>query len=109
EVLRGVSRFPNRAFGFVYLNPNHIETSLAELNRCVADGPMVGVKLWVARRCNTPELDPLVRGATELNAIILQHTYVKTTGNLPGESTPMDLAELARRHPEATFICGHTG
>jgi len=109
EVLRGVVRFPERVFGFVYLNPNHVEVSLAELDRCIRDGPMVGVKLWVARRCNTPELDPLVRRAVELNAVILQHTFLKTTGNLPGESTPADLAELARRHPEATFIGGHTG
>lgn len=109
EVLRAVTRWPQRAFGFVYLSPNHVETSLAELDRCVRDGPMVGVKLWVARHCNAPELDPIVRRATELRAVILQHTYVKTTGNLPGESTPMDLAGLARRHPTATFICGHTG
>jgi len=109
EVLRAVTRWPKRAFGFVYLNPNHIEVSLAELDRCLRDGPMVGVKLWVARHCNTPELDPMVRRATELKAVILQHTYIKTTGNLPGESTPMELAELARRHPDATFICGHTG
>jgi predicted TIM-barrel fold metal-dependent hydrolase len=109
EVLRAVTRWPQRAFGFVYLNPNHVEVSLAELVRCVRDGPMVGVKLWVARHCNAPELDPIVRRATELRAVILQHTYIKTTGNLPGESTPMDLAELARRHPDANFICGHTG
>lgn len=109
EVLRAVTRWPRRAFGFVYLSPNHVEASLAELDRCVRDGPMVGAKLWVARRCNAPELDPIVRRATELKAVILQHTYVKATGNLPGESTPMDLAELAHRHPDATFICGHTG
>ena len=109
EVLRAVNRFPKRAFGFVYLSPKYVEASLAELDRCVRDGPMVGVKLWVAQRCNTPELDPLVRRATELKAVILQHTYLKATGNLPGESTPTDLAELARRHPAATIICGHTG
>lgn len=109
EVLRAVNEFPERAFGFVYLSPNYAEVSLTELDRCVRDGPMVGVKLWVAQRCNTPELDPIVRRATELKAIILQHTYLKATGNLPGESTPMELAELARRHPGATFICGHTG
>lgn len=109
DVLRAVRRFPERAFGFVYLSPKHLETSLAELDRCVGDGPMAGVKLWVAQRCNTPELDPIVRRATELKAVILQHTYLKATGNLPGESTPADLAELARRHPDATFICGHTG
>lgn len=109
EVLRAVNHFPNRAFGFVYLNPKHTEASLAELDRCVRDGPMVGVKLWVARRCHEPELDPLVRRAAELKAVVLQHTYLKATGNLPGESTPTDLAALARRHPDAAFIAAHTG
>jgi predicted TIM-barrel fold metal-dependent hydrolase len=109
EVLAALARWPKRAFGFVYLNPNHLDESLAELERCVAHGPMVGVKLWVARRCNTPELDPIVRRATELKAVVFQHTYLKIGGNLPGESTPMELAELARRHPAASLICGHTG
>lgn len=109
DVLRAIRRFPERAFGFVYLNPKHTQASIDELNRCVADGPMVGVKLWVAEKCNSPALDPIVRRAAELRAPIYQHTWLKITGNLPGESTPMDLAELARRHPDAQFICGHSG
>ena len=109
EVGRAVAAFPDRAFGFVYLSPNHVEASLAELDRCVRDGPMVGVKLWVARRCNDPALDPLLARATELNAVVLQHTWLKITGNLPGESSPTDLAELAARHPRAALVCGHMG
>ena len=109
DVLAALERWHHRAFGFVYLNPNHVEASLAELDRCVWDGPMVGVKLWVARHCNTAELDPIVERAAELKALVLQHTYIKATGNLPGESTPMELAELARRHPAVVFICAHTG
>lgn len=109
EVLRAIRAHPGRAFGFVYLNPRHPQASLDELNRCVRDGPMVGVKLWVALRCHAPELDPIVARAAELHAPVFQHTWIKITGNLPGESTPSDLAELARRHPRATFICGHTG
>jgi uncharacterized protein len=109
EVLQAIGRFPERAFGFVYLNPKHTQASLDELNRCVRDGPMVGVKLWVAQRCNSPALDPIIERATQLKAIVFQHTWLKITGNLPGESTPMDLAELAARHPNATLICGHSG
>ena len=109
EVLRAIGAHPRCAFGFVYLNPKHTKASLDELERCVRDGPMVGVKLWVALRCNAPELDPIIARAAELEAPILQHTWIKITGNLPGESTPMDLAELAARHPRATLICGHTG
>ena len=109
EVLRAVRQFSDRVFGFAYLNPQHAQASLDELNRCVRDGPMVGVKLWVAQRCNAPELDPLIARATELNALVFQHTWIKATGNLPGESTPMDLAELAARHPRAMLVCGHCG
>ncbi|NOS70419.1 MAG: amidohydrolase family protein [Verrucomicrobia bacterium] len=109
EVLRALKHFPARAFGLVYLNPKHTQASRDELNRCVRDGPMVGVKLWVAQHCNAQELDPIIQRATELKAVIFQHTWVKITGNLPGESTPMELAELAARHPETKFICGHSG
>ncbi len=109
EVLRAVRQFPQRAFGFVYLNPKHTQASLDELNRCVRDGPMVGVKLWVAQRCNAPELDPLIDRASELKAIVFQHTWLKAAGNLPGESTPFELAELAARHRNAAIVCGHSG
>ncbi len=109
QVWRALEAAPGRLLGFVYLNPNHTRASLDELDRCVRDGPMVGVKLWIAVRCHDPRLDPLVRRAAELHAPILQHTWQKVTGNLPGESTAGDLATLAARHPHATFIAAHAG
>ena len=109
ELLGVLRRYPDRLFGFVYLNPNHLAFSLEELDRCVRDGPMVGVKLWVAKRCNAPELDPIVKRASALHAVVYQHSWFKIGGNLPGESTPADVAELASRHPNAVIVCGHSG
>jgi predicted TIM-barrel fold metal-dependent hydrolase len=111
DVLEILKEWSSRAFGFVYLNPKHTRESLDELQRCVVDGPMIGIKLWVGMHCNAPELDPIVNRAAELNALILQHTWIKQRGkgNLPGESTPMDLAELSARHPGVPIVCGHTG
>lgn len=109
QVLEAIGKFPDRTFGFVYLNPKHVEESLAELDRCVARGPMVGVKLWVAKECRAAELDPIIRRAGELEAVIFQHTWLKVAGNDPGESTPDDLLQLAARHPTTPIICGHTG
>jgi predicted TIM-barrel fold metal-dependent hydrolase len=109
EVMKAVAYAPRRLLGFAYLNPQHGEECLRELDRCVRDGPMVGVKLLVEMRCNRPELDPLVRRAMELKAPILQHTYWNAAGNRPEESTPGELAALAARHPDASFICAHTG
>lgn len=109
DVLRAVASAPRRAFGFVYLSPAHVGASLEEIERCVARGPMVGAKLWVARRCDDPGVDPLVARAAELRAPVLQHAWYKVGGNLPGESDAADVAALAARHPTATIVCGHSG
>jgi uncharacterized protein len=109
DVLRAIAKYPDRTFGFVYCSAKHIERSLSELERCVAKGPMVGVKLWVAEHCNVPEIDPLIARAAELKAVIFQHTWFKTGGNYAGESTPTDLVQLAQRFPNVPIICGHTG
>jgi len=108
-VLRSIKHAPDRTLGLVYVSPNHLQASLEEFDRCVRDGPMIGIKLWVAKHCDAPELDPIVDRAEKYQAITFQHTYLKNQGNLPGESTPMDLATLARRHPGARIILGHTG
>jgi predicted TIM-barrel fold metal-dependent hydrolase len=110
RTLRAVRRFPDRAYGSVYLSPSYIEFSLKEFDRCVRDGPMIGVgELEADKRCNAPELDPIVERAVAMKCPILQHTWLKAGGNEPGESTPAELVELARRHPDANFICAHTG
>jgi predicted TIM-barrel fold metal-dependent hydrolase len=109
QVLKAIARWSDRTLGFVYLNPNQLAFSLQEFDRCVRDGPMVGVKLWVAKRCNAPEVDRIVERAAAVHAPILQHTWFNAKGNLPGESTPTDLVELAKRHPKAMLIDAHTG
>ncbi len=109
EVIQALSHWHHRAFGFAYLNPKYVKESLAELDRCVRDGPMVGVKLWTAHRCSASELDSIVERAADMKAVIFQHTWFKVEGNLGNESTPLDMAALAGRHPNVPLICGHTG
>ena len=82
QALQAISKFPERTFGFVYLSGRYPEFSVQELNRCVRDGPMVGVKLWVARRCSGPEFDPIVARATELKAPVIQHCWMKVDGKI---------------------------
>ncbi|MDB5386197.1 MAG: putative TIM-barrel fold metal-dependent hydrolase [Planctomycetaceae bacterium] len=110
EVLQALQHWSDRAFGFAYVSAEHVEASLKEIDRCIANGPMVGIKLWVAKRCDAETIDPIIRRAAELKAVIFQHTWFKTDGaNYPGESTPLDLVKLAQRHPKVPLICGHTG
>ncbi|RKY63159.1 MAG: hypothetical protein DRP99_04590 [Candidatus Latescibacterota bacterium] len=105
-VLEAMERFPGRIVGFCYLNPNYPEESLREMERCVARG-MKGAKLWIACKASDPKVYRLVEKALKLNIPVLQHSFNKATGNLPQESGPEDVAELARRFPEAKIVMAH--
>jgi hypothetical protein len=111
QVLEAVAHSHGRVFGYAYMNPNHPQACLDELNRGVRDGPMIGLKFELGQpQCaDTPEMDAIIARAGELKAVVMHHTWIKTTGNEVGESTPMDLVKLARRHPSVTIFCGHTG
>jgi predicted TIM-barrel fold metal-dependent hydrolase len=110
RVMQAVKHFPARAYGALFLNPQNTDFSLQEFDRCITDGPMVSIgELETDVRCNSPVLDPIVERAISMNVPILQHTWIKASGNERDESTPFDLVELAKRHPQADFICGHTG
>jgi predicted TIM-barrel fold metal-dependent hydrolase len=110
RVMRAVKHFPDRAYGSLYLNPENVEFSLQEFDRCIRNGPMVCIgEIQTDVPSSSPNLDPIVERAISMNVPILQHTWMKTSGNIPGESTPYHVVELAKRHPEANIICGHTG
>lgn len=110
RVMRAVRHRPERAYGSLYVSPDNPDFCLQEFDRCVRNGPMVCVgELETDVRCNSTVLDPLIERATAMQVPILQHSWLNANGNGAGESTPYDVVELARRHPHAKIICGHTG
>ena len=106
-VLEAVERFPDAVRGICYVTPQHPDESLAELDRCIARGPMVGIKLWVAAKASDPSVEPIARKAVELDVPILQHAWNKATGNMEDESTPADVAILAQKFPELQIHMAH--
>jgi uncharacterized protein len=126
ELVDALQYSNGRALGYAYMDPFYgVQGCLQELNRCVRDGPMVGLKFEydTPRHANERPgaisygeprdlsfLDPIIQRAGELHAVIMHHTWINTLGPEDiAESTPMEIAALARRHPSVTIICGHTG
>lgn len=107
-VLSLVKGWPGRIFGYCYLNPRLGRFNLDELQRCL-DAGMSAIKLWIACRCDQPEVYPIVERAIDRDIAILQHTWLKTGGSLPNESEPQHLAALAQRYPQAKLIMAHSG
>lgn len=107
-VLSLMQAWPERIAGYCYLNPRLGRRSLAEMDRCL-DAGMRGVKLWIACPCDAPHVYPIVERAIQRDVPILQHTWKKTGGNEPDESTPRHMARLAERYPRAKLIMAHAG
>jgi predicted TIM-barrel fold metal-dependent hydrolase len=107
--------------GITPIQPGFPDESCAKMIKWIKNGPCIGIKYVGGNdsgiACSHPNSDPIIRLAAELNATIYIHTWLKIGGtprlpgrdNLPGESTPMDVVALAKRHPNVRFICGHSG
>lgn len=109
DVVRVMESHPDLVIGFCYVNPTYTQEAVAEFSTCVEQFAMRGLKLWVSNFATDPRVFPVIEKAQELRVPVLMHAWKKATGNLPFESTPSDVAELARRFPGVNFIMAHIG
>lgn len=120
EIADVLDRYRDRVFALLWMSlwSDTVENNLAKLNRWVADGPMVGMKLAGDDGiCSYPVYDTIFRRAVELKGLIYIHAWYQVGGTpllagglqWPHESKPKDVAILAGRYPETPIICGHSG
>ena len=105
SLARFVAPYPDRLVAFVTVDPRD-PSAAAEIERCVRDHGMRGVKLhpWLQGfPAHEPGLDDVCAAVSELGIPLLFHD------GTPPFSTPLQLATLARRHPQAIVVLGHGG
>ncbi len=110
----------DRILGKVCIDPGFPDESIAKMKKWIENGPCVGIKYLIGKKgdtCSAPGSDRIIRYAGELGAEIYIHCWLKVGGtprslhggNSAGESTPMDVAALAKRFPDVPMTCGHSG
>lgn len=121
EQLAILKKDRDKVSGIIPIDPGFPEESCAKMETWIRNGPCIGIKYVGGNKlgltCEHPNSDPIIRLASELGAAIYIHTWIKVGGtprvpggaNLPGESTPMNVAALAKRFPDVQMICGHSG
>lgn len=110
HTLRAMDLCPDLFLGFCYLNPAHpISFIEEEIERCVTQGGMKGLKLWIAVRATDTRLDPIMLRAQALGLPVLHHAWFTQTSYTHQESNPAEVADLARRWPGVTVVMAHLG
>jgi hypothetical protein len=109
-----LEQFGGRVLGVIHLNANDVPASLAALDMWGRHKRIMGVCFKSSPPgclvCTHPNFDPLVERCAEMGLMIMQHTWFKAGGKAdPGESTPAELAILARRQRRINFVCAHAG
>jgi len=101
-------REDERVRGQLYLNPRHGAAAVDELKRC-RDLGFVMVKLWQATRTSDPLNDPIYELCLANGMPVLLHCFTRYPGSAEDQSTPEDIADIARRYPELTVQMAHVG
>lgn len=109
-----------QVLGIIWINPGFPDATCDKMEKWIRNGPCIGIKYCTQEMgitCSHPNNDQIISLAAELGAVVYIHTWIKVGGsprfagggNYPGESTPMDVAILAKRFPNVPMICGHSG
>ena len=121
EIRKFLETNSDRVSGLIPIDPGDPLGSGRKIEEWVEKGPCVGIKYYGGNpkgiRCSHADNDVIIRLAAKLNALVYIHTWYQMGGeprrpggaNVPGESTPEDVAQLARRFPDLPLICGHSG
>ncbi len=115
-VINAVNKYPDRFVGFFTLNPLYRKESLDEINRCVDLG-LIGYKGYTQAKVNDPVYYPIIEKLIELKMVVFMHTFCQLgmagyrmkydIGRFQNTTTPDDMADAARRYPEAIFHFAH--
>jgi predicted TIM-barrel fold metal-dependent hydrolase len=104
-VAKAARRHPHRFIGFAVASPWYGKKAVAELQRAFDLG-LAGLKIYPAVQgfiLTDPQIFPLIEFADRVRWPV----YCVT--GTPICAMPLQLAELAERHPRVKFIMGHGG
>lgn len=108
ETWRFMKEEPSVVSGYCYVNPANPDAADV-LRQGIEDRGMSGMKLWIATFCDDPRVFPLAELCIRYRVPILIHCFYKAVGQLRHETLGTNVANLARRYPEAKLLMAHYG
>lgn len=106
-----MKRHPGVIKGFAFINPGYVKEALFEIDRCVNDLGMIGIKVYNQYYISDPVYHSVIEKCIELDIPILEHAgklnYMPE--DQPFISDGTHFAKASAKYPEATIIEAHIG
>ena len=113
DIVLQAMELSDRFLGFCFVNPGYAREAVAEIERCVTQCGMVGVKLYHQYTVCDPAQRPVMECAAALGVPVLMHagkaTDADSIPSQPRLSHAAHFVEAARAFPDTTLIQGHIG
>lgn len=113
DVVFEAMAFSDRLLGFCFVNPGYADESLAEMERCIVHGGMIGVKLYHQYLICDPALRPVMTYAARLGVPVLMHAG-KVMDSVSQRQQPRlshagHFLKAVEMFPETILVQGHIG
>lgn len=110
-VAEAMKKYPEMIKGFAFVNPGYVKEALDEIDRCINELGMIGIKLYNQYFISDPVVHSVIEKCIDLDIPILEHAGKL---NFEPEGQPFisdgtHFANVAVEYPEAIIIQAHIG
>lgn len=99
---------PDVFLPLLFINPSLSSAFTLELmERHILRGPIVGAKFHISMIADDERYEPIYDFLERHDIPLLFHSWYKTVQRTTFESTPADVARMARKHPKLRILMAH--
>lgn len=92
----------------LFINPALPHAFTLELmEKYMLSGPIIGAKFHISMIADDERYEPIYAFLEKHDIPVLFHSWYKTTERTTFESTPADVARMARKHPSLRILMAH--
>ncbi len=108
-VYEAMQLYPGRIQGMCYVDPGFGQEALDEIDRCINELGMTGLKLYNQYTLDDPVQRPILAKCSELNIPILIHAgySLQCFPEQPNMSHSEQIARAAKAFPDCTILMAH--
>lgn len=110
-IYQAMKLYPDMIMGFAFVNPGYVKEAEYEIDRCINELGMIGVKIYNQYLISDPVVSNVIEKCAKLDIPLLEHAAKLCFEQYkqPSTSNGEHFAIVAKRYPDSVIIRAHIG